>query len=150
MGVDYAYVRNVFHYGLPSDTINFSQEVGHIGRDGRSSVSMVLLPRHARAIDDERWEREKHITPLSTRVMQRYMNTRCLGAVLSRFCRINSGVDGFDGLFNPGAESDITPWWDSEPVEPSQGRQEEGVKGEEGDKDVADVDEASSPYEGSR
>jgi ATP-dependent DNA helicase RecQ len=34
MSVDYPHVRYIFHCGLPTDAINFSQEVGRIGRDG--------------------------------------------------------------------------------------------------------------------
>jgi Helicase conserved C-terminal domain len=134
MGVDYAHVRNVFHYGLPSDAINFSQEVGRIGRDGHSGVSTILLSRQVQDTDDGRWEREKHKTPLSQRVMQRYIKSRCLRAVLSRYvdgpeymqycndvrirctyCRIRGATDESDGLFDPDIELDPTPWWDAEP-----------------------------------
>ncbi|EXJ77312.1 hypothetical protein A1O3_10470, partial [Capronia epimyces CBS 606.96] len=85
MGVDYAHVRDVIHFGFPDDAIMFSQAVGRIGRDGHGGNSIVLLPRHFRPIDDETWEREKHITPLGRRVMQRYVTGRCCNAVLSRY-----------------------------------------------------------------
>ena len=173
MGVDYAHVRNVFHYELPSDAINFSQEVGRIGRDGKSGVSTVLLPRHAQGIDDERWEREKHITPLAKRVMQRYIHARCLRAVLSRyvdgpentqyytdvrlrcsFCRVTGEAEGFNGLFNAAVKVDTTPWWDFEYSEPSGGAREgdgeakEASEGEGGD--LAEMDETSGVFEGGR
>jgi len=56
MSVDYPYVRHVFHHGLPSNVMNYMQEVGRIGRDGEGGEGIILLPRGAMPIDDERWE----------------------------------------------------------------------------------------------
>jgi superfamily II DNA helicase RecQ len=126
-GVDYAHVRTVIHQGLPTDAINFAQEVGRLGRDGQGGSSYVIVPHTSMPINDATWEKEKHSTPLSQRVMQRYVSqSRCLWATLSRF------VDGVQqiqycgdkgklcsicqvqGAFRIGEEVDSTRYWDSE------------------------------------
>ena len=124
-GVDYAHVRVVIHQGLPTDAINFAQEVGRLGRDGRGGTSWVILPHTWMPIDDVSWERGRYTTPLSERVMQRYVSqSRCLWATLSRY------VDGADkmqycgrqghvcgvcrvrGTFPPEQGEDSTAYWD--------------------------------------
>jgi superfamily II DNA helicase RecQ len=131
-GVDYAHVRTVIHQGLPTDAINFAQEVGRLGRDGQGGSSYVIVPRTLMPIDDATWEQEQHTTPVSQRVMQRYVSqSRCLWATLSRF------VDGVEkmqycgsgllcsichqqGTFPVGDEVDSTWYWDSQAAIPGE------------------------------
>lgn len=44
MGIDHAAVRWVVHTGVPWDLINFTQEVGRVGRDGAGGRSIILVP----------------------------------------------------------------------------------------------------------
>jgi hypothetical protein len=71
--------RSVLGEGLPTDAINFAQEVGRLGRDGQGGSSYVIVPHTSMLISDATWEKGKHTTPLSQRVMQRYVSqSRCL------------------------------------------------------------------------
>ena len=126
-GVDYAHVRTVIHQGLPTDAINFAQEVGRLGRDGQGGSNYVIVPHTSMPIHDTTWEKEKHTTPLSQRVMQRYVSqSRCLWATLSRFLDgvqkmqycgdpgILCSICHHHGAFRMGGEVDATQYWDSE------------------------------------
>ena len=64
-GVNYAHVRTVIHQGLPTDAINFAQEVGRLGRDGQGGSNYVIVPHTSMPIHDTTWEKEKHTTLLS-------------------------------------------------------------------------------------
>ena len=44
MGVDYPRVAAVLHVGAPTNAIDFAQEIGRLGRDGRGGQSTVILP----------------------------------------------------------------------------------------------------------
>ena len=41
MGVNIPNIRNVFHFGLPSDVESYVQEIGRAGRDGGKSVAVL-------------------------------------------------------------------------------------------------------------
>ena len=126
-GVDYAHVRCVIHQGLPTDAINFAQEVGRLGRDGHGGSSFIIVPRTLMPIGDATWKKEQWTTALTQRVMQRYVSqSRCLWATLSRFvdgaermqyCREEDGrqlcgVCQVYGRFVGGQEVDYTRYWD--------------------------------------
>jgi ATP-dependent DNA helicase RecQ len=61
LGIDYPNVRSVVHGCVPETFDRFYQEVGRSGRDGRSSLSL-LLPAHADVHLAARLNRERVIT----------------------------------------------------------------------------------------
>jgi superfamily II DNA/RNA helicase len=61
LGIDYPHVRAVVHGCVPETFDRFYQEVGRSGRDGRSSLSL-LLPAHADVHLAGRLNRERVIT----------------------------------------------------------------------------------------
>lgn len=61
LGIDYAHVRSVVHACMPETMDRFYQEVGRGGRDGHSSVS-VLIPAHGDMAIAETLNRQKIIT----------------------------------------------------------------------------------------
>lgn len=61
LGIDYAHVRSVVHACMPETMDRFYQEVGRGGRDGRSSVS-VLIPANTDIAIAEALNRQKIIT----------------------------------------------------------------------------------------
>lgn len=46
MGVDIQNCNSVILYGAPSSMVDLLQEVGRVGRDGRSSVALLLYTRY--------------------------------------------------------------------------------------------------------
>lgn len=61
LGIDYKHVRSVVHACLPETIDRFYQEVGRGGRDGRSSVS-VLIPSHVDQNVAEKLNKQRIIT----------------------------------------------------------------------------------------
>ena len=57
MGVDYAHVRFVFHQGQSHSLMDFSQESGRAGRDGKRAESIVVTSKRFRR--DCEWMKEK-------------------------------------------------------------------------------------------
>ena len=55
MGVDYAHVRFVFHQGQGHNLMDFSQESGRAGRDGKHAESIVVTSKRFRC----GWMKEK-------------------------------------------------------------------------------------------
>lgn len=54
MGIDHPAVRWVVHVGVPWSAIDFSQEVGRLGRDGAGGQSIVLIPPQWKATATDR------------------------------------------------------------------------------------------------
>lgn len=83
-GIDYPSVRAVFHVDEPNGAIDFAQEVGRAGRDGKGALSTIFLPKEWRPSD------KTFSLPLSlhedVRVMQQYLDSpRCRLLPLSSF-----------------------------------------------------------------
>ena len=148
----------MIHHGLLTNAINFAQEVGRLGRDGQGGSSYVIVPHTLIPINDATWEKEKHSTPLSQRVMQRYISqSRCLWATLSRFvdgvqqiqyCGNNGklcSICQVQGAFRIGEEVDSTRYWDSEAGMEERIRSDEDEVGQdqEGEDKEDDADDES-------
>jgi Orsellinic acid/F9775 biosynthesis cluster protein D/DEAD/DEAH box helicase/Helicase conserved C-terminal domain len=83
MAVDYPRVAAVFHVDVPTNAIDFAQEVGRLGRDGRGGQSTVILPRGASASPSPELE---NLLPVTEQVMHTYIQQpRCHAAILSWF-----------------------------------------------------------------
>lgn len=164
-GVDYAHVRVVIHLDLPTDAINFAQEVGRVGRDGQGGTSFVILPHTFMPINDDTWAHEQHVRPLSERVMQRYVShSRCLWATLSRYVDgaekmqycggsgLRCGVCRVRGVFHPEEEVDRTWYWDcigtpglgeTDRTADGDEEEEEEDQGDQDDRDDGEMDETA-------
>lgn len=82
-GVNYPCVRGVFHIGVPDNAIDFAQEVGRAGRDGKGGVSSVFL---ARGREVSTGQTSEELLPAAVKVMRAYLNQpRCRAAVLSQY-----------------------------------------------------------------
>ena len=82
-GIDYGRVRAVFHVGELDGAIDFAQEVGRGGRDGRGSVSLVFLPKGWKA---KTRDVSGELLCADAMAMQRYLDApRCRLAPLSEF-----------------------------------------------------------------
>ena len=52
MGIDVSECSNVILFGLPENMVDIVQEIGRIGRDGESSVALILFNAyHLRKLD---------------------------------------------------------------------------------------------------
>ena len=82
-GIDYPYVRMVFHVEAPDTAVEFAQAVGRAGRDGGYALSYVFLSRGWRASVRDR---SGELLDSNARCMQRYLDfPRCRVAALSVF-----------------------------------------------------------------
>jgi superfamily II DNA helicase RecQ len=89
MGIDYPEVRSVVHVGAPSSAIDFAQEVGRLGRDGKGGESIVLIPSSWKATTTDRNAR-----PLESAeaAMQNFLSTSSC-----RVLELSQYLDGDDG-----------------------------------------------------
>jgi superfamily II DNA or RNA helicase len=71
-GVDHPHVRLVCHVGSPDGIIDFSQESGRAGRDGRQAVSVVFLNGDWRPADLTGYN---SMRDANWKVMQRFLST---------------------------------------------------------------------------
>jgi superfamily II DNA helicase RecQ len=84
MGIDYPRVAAIFHIGAPTNAIDFAQEVGRLGRDGRGGHSTVILPPNTSSLAPS-LETES-LLPVTQQVMNSYTRLpRCHTAILSWF-----------------------------------------------------------------
>lgn len=84
MGVDYPRVAAVLHIGAPTNAVDFAQEVGRLGRDGRGGQSTVILP--AASVTTRTSSETEHLLPITQQVMNSYVQLpRCHAAILSWF-----------------------------------------------------------------
>jgi hypothetical protein len=94
-GFDYAHVRLVIHVNEPSSLVDFAQESGRAGRDGKEAYSVVLLSRTWKA-------HAAGETGIETKALHRYLLSQdCRRACLSehldtepywRQCQANEDV----------------------------------------------------------
>lgn len=75
LGIDVSDIRAVVHACLPESLDRFYQEVGRAGRDGRSSISIVLSTGHDRKVA-ESMASPSMVTPENARKRWRAMNRK--------------------------------------------------------------------------
>ena len=83
-GVDYSHVRIVFHIGEPSGgAIDFAQDTGRAGRDGKGGLSAIFLPPHWQASYNKEGG---ELLPENVRAIQLFLdNPRCRMIPLSGY-----------------------------------------------------------------
>ncbi|HEY0934969.1 MAG TPA: DEAD/DEAH box helicase, partial [Trebonia sp.] len=93
-GFDYAHVRLVMHVGEPHSLVDFAQESGRAGRDGKEAYSAVLLPA---------WWRPQPagVAEPAQQALYRYLQGHacrraCLSAYLDLESQLRQCVDGED------------------------------------------------------
>jgi ATP-dependent DNA helicase RecQ len=79
-GMDYAHVRGVWHRGFTSSLLDYIQEVGRAGRDGREAICVLL---HSRTVEAEcrRFMRAEDMDKMSGYVEE----AGCLRSHLTKF-----------------------------------------------------------------
>ena len=53
LGVDYPHVRRVIHMGSPRTIIEYAQESGRAGRDGKHATAIIILDNNSNKCDDK-------------------------------------------------------------------------------------------------
>ena len=89
-GIDYPSVRYIFHVSTPLGLINFVQEVGRSGRDGKGGSSVVLLPYDW----STKWIKQDTdgLPPKEEDALQRYLeDSGCRRATLQGFFDVEAG-----------------------------------------------------------
>jgi superfamily II DNA or RNA helicase len=94
-GFDYAHVRLVMHINEPESLVDFAQESGRAGRDGKEAYSAVLLPSG--------WQSQvgSSTAGVEKKVLHRYLQGHacrrtCLSAYLDLGCQLRQCVAGED------------------------------------------------------
>lgn len=122
MGVDYPRVAAVIHIGAPTSAIDFAQEIGRLGRDGRGGQSTIVLPQEPGTTGED--ETDESLLPVEQQAMRTYLHhPRCHAAALSWFldgrpwyCAAEAAQQQCSrcrrlGRWRAEAETDEVPQW---------------------------------------
>jgi hypothetical protein len=87
-GIDYPSIRFCFHVAPPRSMMDFIQETGRLGRDGRGSVSILSVRAN--------WEQALPPDTTSDSVAKKAMRLYCLGSrcLLATLSRFQDGIEG--------------------------------------------------------